>query len=129
MFRGICAAVFVLAALASLWMALSDLPCPRGVDDAFYKSPAAELVQTGRLTQPSVVGYLPRADEAFAAYPPLYQLVVAGWFFLFGVSTGASVAFGHTVHLLNMVAIMVLVATALGPQRFRTLAVCAAGVL
>ncbi len=133
LFLGACAAVWALAALASLWMGLSDLPCPRGVDDAFYKSPAAELVQTGRLTQPSVVGYLPRADEAFAAYPPLYQLAVAAWFALFGVSTGASVAFGHAVHLLNMAAIMALVGAALAPQSLsaslRALAAAAAGVL
>src|SRR5215831_11142396 len=113
MFRGICAVVFVLAALASLWMGLSDLPCPRGVDDAFYKSPAAELVQTGRLTQPAVTGYLPRAGEVFAAYPPLYQLTVAVWFAVFGFSTTSSVAFGHALHLLNMAAIMALVATSL----------------
>jgi hypothetical protein len=130
---GVCATAFALAALASLWMGLSDLPCPRGVDDAFYKSPAAELVQTGRLAQPSVVGYLPRADEAFAAYPPLYQLAVAGWFGLFGVSTGASVAFGHVVHLLNMAAVMTLVATALAglslPTSLRGVAAAAAGML
>jgi hypothetical protein len=108
-----CAAVWLLAALAAFWMGLSDLPCPRGVDDAFYKSPAAELVQTGRLTQPAVIGYLPRADEVFAAYPPLYQLAVAGWFAVFGFSTTSSVAFGHAIHLLNMAAIMVLVAASL----------------
>jgi hypothetical protein len=133
LFFGACAAVVALAALAALWMGFSDLPCPRGVDDAFYKSPAAELVQTGRLVQPSVVGYLPRADEAFAAYPPLYQLAVAGWFALFGVSTGASVAFGHAVHLLNTAAVMAVVAAALAPRTVpaptRALAVCAAGLL
>jgi hypothetical protein len=133
LFFGSCAAVFALAALASLWMALADLPCPRGVDDAFYKSPAAELVQTGRLAQPSVVGYLPRADEAFAAYPPLYQLAVAGWFALFGVSTGASVAFGHVVHLLNTAAVMAVVAAALParsvPAAARALAASAAGLV
>jgi hypothetical protein len=133
LFLGACATVFALAALVSLWTGLSDLPCPRGVDDAFYKSPAAELVQTGRLTQPSVVGYLPRADEAFAAYPPLYQLAVAGWFALFGVSTGASVAFGHVVHLLNTAAVMALVAAALPghslPASLRALAAAATGVL
>src|SRR5690349_20533296 len=83
--------------------------------------------------QPSVVGYLPRADEAFAAYPPLYQLAVAAWYALFGVSMGASVAFGHVVHLLNMAAVMALVATALVPQSLpaslRALAAAASGVL
>jgi hypothetical protein len=133
LFLGSCATVVALCALASLWLGLSDLPCPRGVDDAFYKSPAAELVQTGRLRQPSVIGYLPRADEAFAAYPPLYQLAVAAWFAIFGVSTGASVAFGHTVHLCGTVAVMALVAAALDSRslsvRLRAFAVAASGVL
>src|SRR5689334_8048931 len=129
----LCAVAWVLAALDACWMGWSDLPCPRGVDDAFYKSPAAELVQTGRLTQPAVTGYLPRAQEVFAAYPPLYQLVVAGWFGLFGVTTTASVAFGHVIHLLNMAAIMALVAAALQPVELpvglRTLAVAGPGVV
>jgi hypothetical protein len=133
LFLAACATVLALAALASLWMGLSDLPCPRGVDDAFYKSPAAELVQTGRLTQPSVAGYLPRAEEVFAAYPPLYQLAVAAWFALFGVSTGASVSFGHVIHLLNTAAIMALVAATLVPASIssglRAVAVAVAGVL
>lgn len=128
-----CAAVWLIAAFDAAWMGGSDLPCPRGVDDAFYKSPAAELVQTGRLTQPAVTGYLPRAQDVFAAYPPLYQLVVAGWFGLFGVTTTASVAFGHVIHLLNMAAIMALVAAALRPVELpvglRTLAVAGPGVV
>ncbi|OAI41717.1 hypothetical protein AYO40_02390 [Planctomycetaceae bacterium SCGC AG-212-D15] len=132
-FLFICGVVWLLAALDSVWIGYSDLPCPRGVDDAFYKSPAAELVQTGRLTQPSVIGYLPRAEEIFAAYPPLYQLAVAGWFALFGVSTGASVAFGHCIHLLNMALVMGVSAAALTSLSLsaplRALAVGAAGLV
>jgi hypothetical protein len=129
----LCATVWLLAALDACWMGWSDLPCPRGVDDAFYKSPAAEFVQTGRLTQPAVTDYMPRAQEVFAAYPPLYQLAVAGWFWLFGISTASSVAFGHAIHLLNMAAIMSLVAGALQPVKMpfglRALAVVAPGVV
>lgn len=126
------AAVWLLAALDAFWMGRADLPCPRGVDDAFYKSPGAELALNGRLAQPAVIGYLPRADEVFACYPPLYALAVGGWFWLFGVTTTASVAFGHVIHLLNMAAIMVLVAAMLRPIAMslgrRAFAVAAAGI-
>ena len=113
----VCALVWLVAALDAVWIGLSDLPCPRGVDDAFYKAPAADLVQTGRLTHRCVIDYLPRADEVFAGYPPLYALAVAGWFSVFGISTGASVAFGHVLHLLNMALVMGLVASALSGKK------------
>ena len=125
------ALAWVAAAAVSVLLCRADLPCPRG-DDAFYKSPAAELVLTGRLVQPSVVGYLPRADEAFAAYPPVYQLVVAGWFKAFGFSLRSSVAFGHFVHLANMALLMTLVASvtasAMPSAPLRTLVVVAVGI-
>jgi hypothetical protein len=130
---GVCVGVLALAALDACWLSWSDLPCPRGVDDAFYKSPAAELVQHGRLTHPAVTGYLPRCNEVFAAYPPFYQLAVAGWFALFGISAGASASFGHAVHLANMAAIMALVAALVKPEDlsagWRAFVAATAGIL
>src|SRR5262249_246223 len=129
----ICTSVWLAAAVLSVWLGMSDLPCPRGVDDAFYKSPAADLVQTGRLTHRSVIDYLPRAGEGFAAHPPLCQLRVAGWFAMFGISTSSSVSFGHAVHLLDMALLMVLVAQLIWNLQLsvglRALAVCAAGIV
>ena len=81
------------------------LPCPRG-DDAMYKSPAAELAQHGRLAIPCAVGFLPKAETVFACYPPVYQLLLAAWYAVFGVSLRASLAYTYTVHLLSVAAIM-----------------------
>src|SRR5262245_3179911 len=81
------------------------LPCPTS-DDAAYRSPAAELVLSGRLAAPGMSSYVPRTAETFAYYPPLFPLLLSGWFWLFGFSLRSSLAFSHTVHLLNALAIM-----------------------
>ncbi len=98
----------LLVVATSLTLAVTlvphGLPCPR-VDDAFYKSPAAELVQTGRLAFPSCVGFVPRAETVFACYPPVYQGLLGAWFFLFGVSLHTSLAYSFTVHALGALAV------------------------
>ena len=86
----------LLGILAVAW----NFPCPQ-VDDAFYKSPAAELVQHGRLAIPCSAGFLPRMEEVFACYPPFYQLILAAWYAVFGVTLKTSLAFSFFVHALN----------------------------
>src|SRR5262245_1006594 len=87
----ICASV--LGATCVAW----SFPCPL-VDDAFYKSPAAELAQNGRLAIPCSAGFLPRMEQVFACYPPVYQLVLSSWYRLFGVTLATSLAFSFCVH-------------------------------
>ena len=81
------------------------VPVPRW-DDGIYKSPGAELAQHGRMIVPAAQGFLPQADRVFAAYPPLYQLAIAGWYLAFGVSLRSSLAFSFTLHLLGMLGVM-----------------------
>jgi len=89
----------------SWWLGCSGFPCPRG-DDAFYKSPAAELAQNGRLATPGSIGFLPQAETVFAAYPPGYQCLLGVWYLVFGVSVYSSLGFSYTVHLLGTLAVM-----------------------
>ena len=85
----------------------AGLPRPR-VDDGFYKSVGAELVQHHRFAVPCAQGLYARADEVFACYPPLYPLMVGAWYAVFGVSLRTSLAFSYAVHLLGVLAVMEL---------------------
>ena len=88
------------------------LPYPTP-DDAVYRSPAAELVQNGRLAIPSMGSFFPRSATIFACYPPIYQLLLSGWYWVLGFSQRSSLAFSFTVHLLNALAIMMATRRAL----------------
>ena len=87
-------------------LGLCGLPCPTS-DDAWYRSPAAELVQNGRMAIPSTGSLLPRTQVTFACYPPLYQLLLSGWYWLFGFSQRTSLAFSYAVPLLRRMGVMV----------------------
>jgi hypothetical protein len=81
------------------------MPVPR-CDDGIYKSPGAELAQHGRLTVPAARGFLPQAERVFAAYPPLYPVMVGVWYMVLGVSLPASLAYNFTLHLLGVIGVM-----------------------
>jgi hypothetical protein len=100
----------------AVWLGSHGLPCPTS-DDAAYRSPAAELVQHGRLAAPGMSSYVPRTAVTFAYYPPLYPLVLSGWFWLFGFSLRSSLAFSYTVHMLNALAIMEVTRRAIAGDR------------
>jgi hypothetical protein len=97
--------LFALFAATAAWLAWAGLPVARG-DDAFYKAPGAELAATGRFASPSVTGYLPKIEEVYAAYPPLYSWAFAGWVTLFGFSLLTATAFNHAIHLLGTAALV-----------------------
>jgi hypothetical protein len=97
--------VLACGIVLACWLCGLGLPVPRW-DDGIYKSPGAELAQHGRLIVPAAKGFLPQADHVFAAYPPLYQLAIAGWYLLFGVSLRSSLAFSFTLHLLGVLGVM-----------------------
>ena len=99
-----CFAVLLVGLALAAWLAPYGFPCPRD-DDGWYKNPAAELFQNGRLAMPSAQGFLPRADVAFATQPPLYQLMLSGWYRLFGFSLQTTLSFSFTVHLLSALAV------------------------
>ncbi len=103
--------VLAIGIVSSCWMAGEGFPVPRG-DDDFFKSPGAELAQTGRLAIPSARGFLPRAETVFACYPPLYQIILATWYLSFGFSLTSTLVFSHVVHWTNVL-LMCLVANQL----------------
>ena len=49
----------------------------------------------------------PATQVTFACYSPLYQLLLSGWYWLFGFSQRTSLAFSYAVHLLNAAGVMV----------------------
>ncbi|TVQ86528.1 MAG: hypothetical protein EA397_20230 [Deltaproteobacteria bacterium] len=94
--------MLVLASVGLIFMVVYvfiGAPPPMS-DDAWFKAPAAELATHGRLASPSLKGLLPRTQEIFACYPPIYVLVISAAYALFGVSLRVSVA---TVMLLHLV--------------------------
>jgi hypothetical protein len=107
--------VLVVGVAVGGWLGSSGLPTPQG-DDAVYKSPAAELVQNGRLAIPCMTGFLPRSETVFVHYPPLYQLMLSLWYLVVGFSLRCTLAFSYTVHLLNALAIMLVTRRLLEPH-------------
>jgi len=123
----------VTGVVLACWLRASGFPCPRG-DDSIYKSPAAELVQHGRLAVPCSIGFLPQAESVFACYPPIYQLLLSAWYLMFGVSLYSSLAFTYTVHLVNVLAVAETTRRLLEPcaelsGRARKLIVLAVGLI
>lgn len=104
-------AIYASVLLAGIAIACAlttvGLPRPR-VDDGFYKSVGAELVQHGRFAVPCATGLYAGAEDVFACYPPLYPLIVGAWYAVFGVSLRSSLAFSYAVHLLGTLAVMLV---------------------
>ena len=102
---------YVLVALIGVTTAVlgvaTGFPCPQ-VDDAIYKSPAAELVQHGRFAIPCGTGYFARAGEVFACYPPIFPLVISAWYRVFDFSLSSSLAFMYAIHLGTALLLMTL---------------------
>ncbi|MFM2095102.1 MAG: hypothetical protein RIS70_2226 [Planctomycetota bacterium] len=92
----VLAAGLVMSLIGIVWC----VPCPI-VDDAFYKSPAAEWIQNGQFAIPAAKGFLPQVDITFACYPPVFQMVLAGWYALFGFSLRSSLGFVYSIHVVN----------------------------
>ena len=92
----VLAAGLVMSLIGIVWC----VPCPI-VDDAFYKSPAAEWIQNGQFAIPAAKGFLPQVDITFACYPPVFQIVLAGWYAIFGFSLRSSLGFVYAIHVLN----------------------------
>jgi hypothetical protein len=124
--------VLLLGVAQAVWLTWIGVPCVTS-DHAVYHSPAAELVEHGRLIIPGFGHLFPRTDVAFACYPPLYQFLVAGWYFLFGFSLRTALAFNFVAHILNALAIMRITDLSLSKTpltpRVRILSLLAVGVI
>lgn len=70
---------------ASLYLMYFYLPFP-DIDDMVFKLVSLNFIKYGKFTAPGLIGYLPSLDKGFAWYPPLYPLLYATWFKVFGFS-------------------------------------------
>ena len=126
-------AVLAVGVVLSCWLGYGGYPVPRG-DDDFYKSPAAELATKGRLTIPCLRGFLPHAEEIFASYPQGYQVLLSGWYLVFGFSLRSTLAYSFSVHVINAMLISIVTARILRDnidlsQSSRSVIVAATGLV
>jgi hypothetical protein len=87
------------------WLTWNGIPCVTS-DHSVYHSPAVELATHGRLAIPGFGHLFPRTDVVFACYPPLYQFLLAGWYFIVGFSLRSALTFSFIVHILGALAVM-----------------------
>ena len=99
--------VLVLGIALATWLTWLGVPCLT-LDHAVYHSPAVELVTHGRMAIPCFNTLFPQTDVAFGCYPPLFQLLLGGWYYLLGFSLRTALVFCFIIHLLNAMAIMKL---------------------
>ncbi len=82
---------------------------PTSNDSFFYDGPVVNLLLHGRYVNPSLVAALPiSGTEVFSAYPPLYQLLLAGWMTLFGTSAYAAMSLHFVLFVLYVVVLQKL---------------------
>ena len=99
--------VLVLGIALATWLTWLGVPCLT-LDHAVYHSPAVELATHGRMAIPCFNTLFPQTDVAFGCYPPLFQLLLGGWYYLLGFSLRTALVFCFIIHLLNAMAIMKL---------------------
>ncbi|HYP15903.1 MAG TPA: hypothetical protein VEQ65_01720 [Opitutus sp.] len=69
------------------------------MDDLFFTGSSIELVNNGRFINPWLAGWTEAfASERFYYFPPALPYLLAGWIFIFGVSTASITAFHMGVH-------------------------------
>lgn len=124
--------VLVLGIALATWLTWIGVPCLTS-DHAVYHSPAVELVAHGRMAIPCFNTLFPQTDVAFGCYPPLFQLLLSGWYYLLGFSLRSALVFCFIIHLVNAMAIMKLTEHVMGQRDYssfiRTLILIAVGVI
>ena len=92
-----------------LLVILSAQPIPSN-DSFFYDGPVVNFLLHGKYVNPSLALTLPiSGTQVFSAYPPLYQLLLLPWMFVFGTSALSAIVFHLAlfgVYLLVLVAIL-----------------------
>ncbi len=94
-------ATAVLVAAVYALLGANGLPIP-GIDESFYKGVAFELATYGTWTLHSALGLHPDLDHFFiAGYPPLYMVLLAGWYRVFGFGFLQSQSLPLLLHWLS----------------------------
>ena len=99
--------VLVFGIALATWLTWIGVPCITP-DHAVYHSPAVEWVTHGRMAIPCFATLFPQTETAFGCYPPLFQFLLGGWYYLLGFSLRTALVFAFIIHLLNTLAIMKL---------------------
>jgi hypothetical protein len=102
--RSLCAALVATGLGLTVLFVVLGAP-PPGSDDAWYKGPAASLAMHGRLANPGLAGMFERAEEVSAVYPQLAQVLLGGFYAVFGVTRRVSIAWDMLIHTLGALAI------------------------
>ncbi len=89
--RVVLGAALIAAAVYGVALLRHD-PAP-WPDEALFANPAVSLLRHGHLGTDVMAGYLPHIAERTYWMPPLYFVVLAPWFAVFGVGLGAMRAF------------------------------------
>src|SRR5437667_9629454 len=72
---------------------LSAQPVPAN-DSFYFDGPVVNLLLHGKYVNPSIALAFPiSGKEVFCGYPPLYQLLLLPWMFVFGTSALSSMLF------------------------------------
>jgi hypothetical protein len=124
--------VLVAGVVEAAWLSWNGVPCLTS-DHAVYHSPAVELATHGRLAIPGFGHLFPRTDVVFACYPPLYQLLLAGWYSIVGFSLRTALTFSFIVHILGALAVMRVTELTIVKENYtplgRSVALVAIGVI
>ncbi|MBI1859928.1 MAG: hypothetical protein HYR96_03300 [Deltaproteobacteria bacterium] len=86
-----------------------------GPDVYQFKAPALELATRGTLTGINLPNAPIGVRTVYAFYPPVFPVVLGGWFKVFGVSYGSSLVFDSLWRLTRSVIILLWVVWLLGP--------------
>jgi dolichyl-phosphate-mannose-protein mannosyltransferase len=84
---------------SALWLTY-PIPWP---DEALFSDVSVHLIRHGRLATDLYAEFFPSMREHYYLTPPLYHLMQAGWFALFGVSIGAV----RSLSVLTALAVMI----------------------
>lgn len=96
---------FVLKAIVLVWLGLHGFPRNTG-DAIIYQQPALMFLRTGQFTLPTAEGWLPFADQLYAANTPLYTLASVPVFWFFGFSYQSCLWFDIIIHFLATAAVL-----------------------
>ena len=82
------------------------MPWPH-IDDYFFVGAGMDLSQTGELTNHAIDGWLSVfGTDKFYVHVPLYSYSLAGWIYIFGISTVSFMGFQWIFYLVGSIGLV-----------------------
>lgn len=103
----IVAVALTAKAVLLVWLGVHGFPRTTG-DAIVYQQPARMFLTSGRFSIPTADGWLPHAEEVYAANAPLYTLASVPLYNFFGFSYKSSLWFDLAVHFIATLLCLVL---------------------